>query len=112
MTFAEKFCAQRHIALENYEAAALRLSLHTGARVLRPLLALFGNYFSPDHDFVRGVGRISRLSDFEAEARDFSHHPSNRGLLRQGLRLRISTRKLRRLARSALADGAPGGSPP
>ena len=111
-TFAEKFCAQRHIAPEKFEAAVLRLALHAPARVLRPFLALFPDYFSADRDFVSGVGRISQVNDFDLEAQDFAHHPSNHGVLRQGLRLRVSTRKLRRLVRSTMINGATNGSKP
>jgi len=104
MTFAEKFCAQRELSLEDYEAAVLRQTLHAAARLLRPLLALAPEYFSADRQFVRGVARISRLRDFEPEAWDFAHDPNNRGFLRQGLRLRISTRKMRRLVWTTMRD--------
>ena len=110
MTFAERFCAQHHIAPEAYETAVLRRSLHTLARLLRPLLDLFPAYFSADREFVRGVGRISRLREFEGEAQDFAQDPANRGILRQRLRLRISTRRLRHLVRATLHDTAGPGS--
>ena len=110
MTFSEKFCAQRELAPEEFEAAVLRLSLHSPARVLRPLLALLPDYFSADRDFVRSVGRIRRRADFEAEASDFAHDPANRGVLRQRLRLRVSTRRLRRLVWATLPDNAAGPS--
>ena len=76
------------------------------ARLLRPLLGLFPGYFSADREFVRGVGRITRLRDFEAEAQDFAHDPANRGILRQKLRLRTSTRRMRQLVHATLHDAA------
>ena len=106
ITFSEKFCAQHQLAPERYEVAVLRLTLHTPARLLRPLLGLFPGYFSADREFVRGVGRITRLRDFEAEAQDFAHDPANRGILRQKLRLRTSTRRMRQLVHATLHDAA------
>ena len=104
ITFSEKFCAQHQLAPERYEAAVLRLTLHTPARLLQPLLGLFPGYFSADRGFVRGVGRITRLRDFDPEALDFADDPANRGVLRQRLRLRVSTRRMRRLVHATLHD--------
>ncbi len=112
ITFAEKFCAQRHLAPEKYEAAVLRLTLHAPARVLRPVLALVPDYFVADREFVRGVGRIRLLREFEGEAFDYAHDPLNRGWLRRGLRLRVSTRKMRRLVWATLRDEAERKSEP
>jgi hypothetical protein len=104
VTFAEKFCAQRQLAPEQYEAAMLRLTLHSPARWLQPLLALRPEYFSADREFLRSVGRISRVRDFDAEAFDYTYDPANRGFLRQTLGLRVSIRKVRRLVWAALRE--------
>ena len=104
MAFAEKFCAQRHVNPADYEAAVLRLTLRPAARFLRPLLNLDPDYFSSDRELIRGVGRISRLEEFEVEAQDFSQNPYNRGFFHRTLRLRVSRRRLHDLVRDALKD--------
>ena len=55
------------------------------------------DYFACDHEFVTGVGRLIRRSDFYTELKDFQFHPDNRGLLRGGLRLRISANRMSRI---------------
>lgn len=104
MNFAEKFCAKRQVDPPDYEATVLRLALHRRARFLRPLLNLHPDYFAADRAFVRGVGRIARVADFESEAQDFSHDPDNRGFFHRTLRLRVSRRRLRNLVRTILGD--------
>ena len=84
----------------------LGLTLHVAARVLQPVLALSPDYFAADREFVRSVGRIRRRRDFEAEAFDYVHDPLNRGVLRQGLRLRVSARKMRHLVWATMRDDA------
>lgn len=105
MTFSEKFCAMHGIAPDKYEKIVLARSLYPQARLLRPLLGLFRDFLAPDRELVRGVGRIKRLREFDAEAQDFTHHPGNHGFFRQRLRLRASTRRLRELVRVTLRAG-------
>ena len=104
MNFAEKFCAERHVPPEDFEATVLRLTLRPTARWLRPLLNLNPNYFGANREFIRGVGRISRLADFESDAQDFAHNPNGRDFLHRQLGLRVSRRRLRNLVRATLAD--------
>jgi len=104
MTFAEKFCAKRKVHPQDFEATVLRLTLRPAARVLRPLLNLNPDYFAADREFIRGVGRISRLQDFNSEEQDYTHNPHNRDFLHRTLRLRVSRRRLRNLVRDTLAD--------
>lgn len=109
MNFAEKFCARRQVAPKNFEASVLRLALYPAARLLFPLLNLSPGYFAPDREFIRGVGRISRGEAFRYEEQDFSLDPDNRGLLRRGLKLRVSARRLRRLVHETLGDSGAHG---
>ena len=106
-TFAAKFCAHYHITMEHYEDTVLELGLYPLARHLQTFLGLFSNYFVPDRDFVRGVGRSLHLYDFEREVQEFVHDPANRGFLRNSLNLRISTRRMRRIAGELLSDQPP-----
>ncbi len=103
MTFSEKFCAKHNVRPEDFEATVLRLSLRPAARLFRPILNLNPDYFAADREFVRGVGRISRIEDFGSEAQDFADHPDGRGFCHQSLGLRISRQRLRKLVRDTLA---------
>lgn len=97
MTFAEEFCRVHELEPEQFEAEILKRALYPAARLLRPVLALDRDYFTPDLDFIRGVGRMRHPDAFTIEARDFAHHPENRGFRRETLRLRVSARRLRDL---------------
>lgn len=102
MTFAEKFCHQQRVHPSDYEAVVLRRSLRPIARLLRPLLNLNPSYFAADREFVRGVGRLTRLADFHTEAQDFVNHPDGRGFLHRTLTLRVSRERLHNLLRDTL----------
>ena len=102
--FEEKFCAIHGIAPENYVDAMLQRTLYPAARWLRPVLAWRPSYFTADRNFIQGVGRISRFSDFEAEVKDYLHDPQNRGIMRRGLKLRVSAYCMLRVVRTVLRD--------
>jgi hypothetical protein len=104
-TFAEKFCAKHNLPLEKHEEIVLQRALYPAARLLRPVLGLKANYFAADHDFIRRVGRLTRLNGFEAEVQDFLYDPENRGFLRRVFKLRVSARRLRRVVRDLLSQG-------
>ncbi|HTZ21581.1 MAG TPA: hypothetical protein VMC06_11935 [Opitutaceae bacterium] len=93
-----------------YENTVLRLCLYRKALVLRPLLQCYNrNYFAPDRDFIRRVGKIRRREELTRELDEFYYHPKNRGWLRRRLNLRISCRKLVALAREVMPElRAPG----
>ena len=69
-------------------------ALHWQARPFFWLRRLSHEYYSPDFEFVRGVGDLRSRRGFRNEAAEFAYHPRNRGLFRSVLRLRVSTRKL------------------
>ena len=104
MTFAEKFCSKNNVRPEDFEATVLRMSLRPPARLFQPILNLHPHYFVADREFVRGVGRISRIDDFSSDAQDFTDHPDASGFFHRSLGLRISRRLLRTLVRDTLVD--------
>jgi hypothetical protein len=109
-TFAELYCDRHAKAAEHFERAVLRRCLHLPARPLVPALrVIHPDFFAPDLELIRSVGRLRRDSDFSLEVQGFRDHPGNQHWLRRHLRLRISTRRLRRLLRDTLA-GAPSRS--
>jgi hypothetical protein len=102
-TFAELYCQKRNLAANRFVEAVLAESLYPHAHMFFVFLVwLHPDYAASDIDFIGGVGRLTRLQDFWAEAEDFAHHPRNRGFLRQRLRVRVSARRLRRLIKETI----------
>lgn len=102
-TFAEIYCEQRGVLPENYAKTVTRETLYSHARVLASLIELVRpRHFSADIEFAHGVGQIRRYRDYGTEAEGYAHHPENRGYLRALFKVRISSRKMRRLVRTTL----------
>jgi len=104
VTFAEKFCARHNLVPEKYEEVAFKRALYPAARILRPLLMLKTDYLTADREFIRGVGRLTRLGSFQSNVDDYLYHPMNRGFLRRGLKLRVSVSRLSRLVHDAFRE--------
>jgi hypothetical protein len=96
-TFRELYCAQRGIPQECFERELVRRSLHLHARPFYWILGLNRDYTSPDYEFVRGVGELRNRGDFTNESAEFHYHPHNRGLLRNLLKFRVSSHRLRKI---------------
>jgi hypothetical protein len=62
------------------------------------------NFFAPDRDFVRRVGKIRRRQELLRELDEFYYHPKNGRGLRRRFNLRISCRKLVALAREVMPE--------
>jgi len=103
-TFSELFCEKQGVAEKDFERVVLRRTLHRAARILFPLLNLDRTYFTADREFIRCVGRISRLGQFDSEAQDFAMDSNNTGFLRRRLKLRVSRERLARLVRQTLRE--------
>lgn len=89
-TFAEKFCARYGISLADYEQEMLRRSLYPTGKLVRMLVSGDANYFLPDRDFIRGVGKLTRVQGFGAEVWAFTMNPENSRFLRLRLKMRVS----------------------
>ena len=102
-TFSEIYCAQHGIPADQFSRAVFKEILYRRAvPLVGALRFLKRNYFSADFDLIYAVEGLRRLHDFHNEARRFNEHPANRGWLRRGLRLRISTSRLKRLIKTTL----------
>jgi len=108
-TFADHFCAQHQIPLEQYESEVFKRVLYRRARPFVWLFVLMDrNHFTADHDLIKAVAHLTRLRAFAVEAERFRDHPYNRGMLRWQLCMRISTARLRALIKKTfLAAGVP-----
>lgn len=102
-TFFELYCSRHEISPDRFESVVLARSLYPHARLVAPfILMLWPRHFAADLDLIRGVGQLRRVRDFSLETLDYSHHPGNQGGLRRALKLRVSTKRLRRLVTATL----------
>ena len=103
VSFIEAFCVRHRLPPERFEQAVLRRTLYAHARLLAPLCRFFDrNYLAADVDLVRAAGTLYGARDLTGEIADFTHHPANCGFMREVLRVRISTKRLRTLMRATL----------
>lgn len=110
ITFAEKFCAQHRIPPAAYEKEMLRRSLYPLGRLVLFFVSSDSNYFVPDREFVRGVGKLTRLQGFGAEVWAFTVNPENSRFHRLRLKLRVSARRVYRHVHAVFRPGR--GVPP
>lgn len=118
-TFAEQFCERRGVPPDRYVDAMFWRCLHRRAWPVAPVLRwLAPDFFAPDLELVRGLGRMSSAAALNEEIADFYAHPHNRGFAKRRLRLRLSVRRVKRevygvfprQSRSAAAE--PTAAPP
>ena len=93
-TFAEKFCARHRIAPADYEKEMLRVSLYFPGKLLRRLLGSEANYFAPDREFIRAVGKLTRVHGLGAEVWAYTVNPENSRFVRLYLKMRVSAKKV------------------
>ena len=93
-TFREAYCERHGIAPDQFERLLVWRSLHWPARPFFWLHRHARDYWSPDFEFVRAVGELRSRRGYHNAAAEFHYHPKNRGLLRIGLRVRVSSRRL------------------
>ena len=92
--FRELYCERHGVAFDKFERHLVWRTLHWQARPFFWLRKLNADYYSPDFEFVRGVGELRSRRDFRNEAAEFHYHPANHGFFRTVLRLRVSSHKL------------------
>lgn len=97
LTFRERYCEYWSISSEQFEDHVLLRALYPHARVLRRLLALRSDYFSPDHEFIRSVALLRSRRLFHGEVGEYHADPANHVFGRRWLRLRLSTDRVRHL---------------
>jgi hypothetical protein len=104
-TFSECVCEYLGLHPNQYENTVFRLCLYRKALALHPLLQRYDrNFFAPDHDFIRRVGKARRREELLRELDEFYYHPKNGGWLRRRFSCRVSGRKLVALAREVMPE--------
>lgn len=103
-TFQEKYCAARGCRSEEFIPQLLWRSLHRHALLVAPVVVTMRqDLFAVDRELIALVGRVRTMRELDEELRDFRYDPRNRHWWRTRVRLRISTRRLRRIAGGYLA---------
>lgn len=110
-SIAERYCLHHGLPEDGFARHALFRSLTLQAQLAYPLLRLVPDSFAADLEFIRNVGRASSLRNFAIDAADFHTHPDNARPSRRWLRLRVSSRKLRRHLAATLEAGTGHAAP-
>lgn len=109
-SFRHRYCESRGLTPERFRGDLLARTLYPPARPLVPLLRLADpEYFQPDLEFIDAVGLMTDLEGFHEALDDYVGHYANRRFLRHRLRLRISARRMWRIARQVLPGPASAG---
>ena len=107
-TLKEKFCSHYGVGSDLYADAMFWRCLHRRALLLVPLIRLCArDYFSPDRELVRGVGRLTSAAGLGEELANFYSNPDNQGFVRRRLRLRVSVGRLSRIVYRLFAEESP-----
>jgi len=108
-TFRERYCLARGCRPDRFVAQLFWRALHPHARLLVPVISfLEPEYFAPDRELLGRVGQTRTLRELNEELRDFTLDSRNRGWWRGRAHVRISTQRLRALARAHLTTIASG----
>lgn len=106
-TLAERVSDGRGTTAADFSRAWFWACLHRRGLPLVPLCALLGtDFFAPDRELIGRVARVRTLRELEEEIRDFRVDARNQTWWRKTARVRVSTRRLRRLASPLLAGTA------
>ncbi len=105
MNLHDCFSATPRRAGEEFASFLFWRCLYRRAVPLVPLLrAMDPDYFAPDRELIARVARVQTMRELGEELRDFSEDSRNRSWLRRFGRVRLSTRRVRRVARAFLAE--------
>ncbi len=111
MTLAEAYRRTTGVSEARVARRMFWSCLHRRAIPLVPVLStLFPGYFLPEAQLLAQVGRARSLAAVDEEIRVFRHQDENQGWLRRRARLRLSTRRLRRMAAAAFAQASEAGN--
>lgn len=83
---------------QNFHRAVFRTTLYRHAVLFAPLLHWTG-YFAVDHQLIAACGGARSMTEIQECILDYVHHPRNVGFLRRVIRIRVSARRVRRVAR-------------
>ena len=103
-TFQERYCAARQCSPEDFARALFWQCLHRHAL---PIALLRREFFAADWELVVQAGRARNLRELNEEIREFVHDGRNRIWWRGRAHFRLSTHRLRNVARQYLQSVLP-----
>jgi len=104
-SFQELFCVEHGCSSEDFTEKVFWECLNRHAIPFVPFLGGFwSGYFAADRELISCAGRAVNLGQVRVEIGDFFMDPNNRGWLRKRFQIRLSTTRLKRLARRYLTD--------
>ncbi len=101
-TFAEIYCERHRCNVQQFRRRVFWRTLHRHAVFVAPVL-LLGSHFVADEELIAACGMVRSMHAIREEIEDHRYHPLNRGWLRSMFAVRVSTHRLRRLAREYLS---------
>ncbi len=104
-TFAEWFCDRMKVPTAQFERAAFRELLHRQWRPLAGVLwRFFPRFFGTDRTLVRRLAQVQSPSGYRQVLDDYVTEYETHPFLRFRMRLRVSSHRLRRLAKAFFLD--------
>ncbi len=92
------FCRKFSCPPEEFERKAFAAVVYPHVRIFLLLGGYRSDYFGPDRAVVSYCGRLCSRVELDRELGEFAQMPENRKFLRSVLRLRVSGRRIKRLA--------------
>jgi len=104
-TLEQIFCEERRCAPDRFRRRLFWQSLPVP---IRPIAWILGGYGSPmfaaDRELIDAVGLAHTVEDVREDVRDYFMNSENRRLARRVFRLRISTQRMKTIAKSYLPN--------
>jgi hypothetical protein len=97
-TFEEVFAARHGCTAGQFRQRVFWRTLHSHALFLAPLF-LLSRHFRADFDLIATCGRVRSMDFLREEIEAYRDDPRNSGWLRRRAKIRISARKLLKVAR-------------
>lgn len=110
-TFEQLYCEHHRCDASRFRSRVFAAALPWRAKLAAPLLGgLGGKYFSPERDLLAAVGEAISMPRIRDEIRDYFMDPVQQRWLRRLAGVRLSTRRLQRIAIRCGVPGAGEGS--
>lgn len=110
-TFREHYCVACDCRPDNFRRHIFWRCLHPHVWVLAPFISLFHpEYFAADRGLIARAACARTLRELNEEIRDYADDSRNHGWWRGRAQVRLSTHRLRALARVHLPTMAHGAS--
>jgi hypothetical protein len=99
-SFEQLYCERNGCDVRRFRRQLFLAILPWQARLAIPLVGgCRGRYFAPDQNLIAAVGEAKALRCVTEEIRDFFMDPENSRWIRRVARVRVSTTRLREIAR-------------